>query len=148
MFETQYVSPILSNTPANTLFDNSSSASLVTHEYASQQGFQGEPVSYWLVSTGYAPQLRKTTLYRFKLMDNEGVDHEISALGIDVITSFTDKINLSAVMHLFPHAPSEVWDRPSGTVDLLLGLDHRDLQPAGGLARDGCAVGGLRLSES
>ena len=50
--------------------------------------------------------------------------------------------------HLFPQAPPEVWDRPSGPVDLLIGLDHRELQPAGGLARDGCAVGSLRLSES
>ncbi len=33
-------------------------------------------------------------------------------------------------------------------VDLLIGLDYCHLRPAGGLARDGCAVIGLRLSES
>ncbi len=62
LFEIQYIWPESTNTPANTLFDNSSSASLITHTYAEQQGSSGEPISYWLMATGYQPQLRKTTL--------------------------------------------------------------------------------------
>ena len=57
-------------------------------------------------------------------------------------------MDLTRIKYLFPKVPQDVWDRPSGPVDLLIGLDNRSLQPAGGLARDGCAVGDLRLTES
>ena len=65
-----------------------------------------------------------------------------------MITEFDHGVDLNPIKHIFPQAPLEVWDRPQGPVDILLGLDNRHLQPAGGLERDGCAVGGLRLSES
>ena len=45
-----------------------------------------------------------------------------------------------------PH--QEVWTRPKGKVDILLGANYRALQPAGGLERDGYQREGLRLSES
>merc|ERR1712082_451248 len=88
------------------------------------------------------------TLYKFTVQDNDGVDHELAALGIEMITNFSKQMDLSRIKQFFPQAPEGVWDRPWGPVDLLIGLDYRHLQPAGGLARDGCAVGGLRLSES
>ena len=104
LFEIQYVSPVGTNTPANTLFDNSSSASLITHSYAEQQGFSGEPISYWLVATGYQPQLRSTTLYKFSLQDSDGAYHKLAALGIETITNFSKQMNLSQVKHFFPQA--------------------------------------------
>ena len=57
-------------------------------------------------------------------------------------------MDLSQIRRIFPQAPEGVWDQPWGLVELLMGLDYRHLQPAGSLARDGCAVGGLRLSKS
>ena len=135
-------------TSANVVFDNTSSACLVTHKYAEMAGFQGSPVQYVLQATGH-PLLPKTTLlYTFKLADKYGTHHEITALGIDLITDTVDEVNLTPIKHLFPQAPEDVWQRPMGIIDILIGSNYRSLQPSGGLERDGCAVGNLRLSES
>ncbi len=82
-------------------------------------------------------------LYTFMLQDRSGQDHQVEALGIDLITDIPAKIDLRQVANVFPHAPAEVLERPAGQVDILLGANYRHLQPAGGLKWDGCAVDGL-----
>ena len=136
------------NTSAVVLFDNSSTATLITHEYAAIAGYSGRPVNYALKATGFPVQQRSTTLYSFDLCDNTGQYHAVEALGIDLITDIPAKVDLSRLMDTFPKAPTGVWERPAGKVDIMLGANYRQLQPAGGLRRDGCAVDGLRLSES
>ncbi len=64
------------------------------------------------MSTGYQPQLRKTTLYKFMVQDNEGVNHEMAALGIETITNFSKPVDLSQIKRLFPQAPEGVWEQP------------------------------------
>ena len=42
--------------------------------------------------------------------------------------------DLSAVRKLFPHVPTEAFDgMPEQDVDILIGLNKNELQPAGGL---------------
>ena len=60
----------------------------------------------------------------------------------------SEKLDLSNLKDVFPWAPKEVWDKPPGSIDLLIGGEYKQIQTAGGLERDGCAVANLRVSES
>ena len=101
-----------------------------------------------LKATGFDEVVKNTTLYSFTMRDNQGMEHHLKALGIEEITNKCLRINLDNLSHLFPKAPKQVWKRPVGAVDILVGGDYRGLQPAGGLIRDGQAVANLRLTES
>ena len=46
---------------AATMFDNGSTAALVTHTFAEKVGLIGETVSYWLAVVGHERVLRTTT---------------------------------------------------------------------------------------
>ena len=108
MFEVQLLDLPAVDTPAIVMFDNCASATLITHTYAEQAGFQGKPVEYFLKVTDYPPQRRATTLYTLILRDIDGVDHEILALGINEISDVTSPMNLRDLKHLFPQAAKEV----------------------------------------
>ena len=74
----------------------------MTREYAKQQMFLGDYITYWLVSIGYGPQMINTTLYKFKLLDNGGNEDAVQAPGLDTNKSFSDQINLRSIAAVFP----------------------------------------------
>jgi len=117
---------------AKTIFDKGSSAALITHSYAAKIGLCGEKIAYWLVVVGHDSVLRHTTLYTFKLTDNYGVEHEVRAFGIEQITDDSTQLDLSGVQKVFPGAPREVFNRPTGPIDILIGPMYMDIQPYGG----------------
>ena len=80
---------------AKIMWDNGSSAALVTHAFAQKAGLQGVMVSYWLVVVGHERVLRNTTLYTIYLDDNSGNRHEVQAYGIDTISEDTAVLDLS-----------------------------------------------------
>ena len=131
---------------AKVMFDNGSTAVLVTHSFAKKAGLKGIMVSYWLVVVGHDKVLRSTTLYTLYMTDNTGVRHEIQAYGIDEISDDSVILDLQGVKAIFPGAPSEVFDRPSGPIDILVGSMYRNLQPFGG--EDSFTKGRLRLVRS
>ena len=71
---------------AKVMFDNGSTAALVTHTFAQKAGLIGTNIAYWLAVVGHDRVLRHTTLYTFYLEDNYGVKHEVQAYGIDQIS--------------------------------------------------------------
>ena len=117
---------------AKVMFDNGSTAALVSHSYAEKAGLRGEKISYWLVVVGHESVLRHTTLYTFKMVDNSGQEHEVRAFGIDQIADDARNLDLSGVARVFPGAPTEVFQRPEGPIDILIGSMYRNIQPFGG----------------
>ena len=81
---------------------------------------------------GHESVLRHTTLYTFKMIDNSGKEHEVRAFGIDQITDDARNLDLSGVARVFPGAPTEVFQRPEGPIDILIGSMYRNIQPFGG----------------
>ena len=73
-------------TSSNVVFDNTSSACLVTHEFAEIAGYEGTPVQYILQATGHPLMPKSTLSYLITLRDMHGNDHEVKALGIDKIS--------------------------------------------------------------
>jgi len=131
---------------AKLMWDGGSSGALVTHSFAEQAGLKGEKVAYWLVVVGHPRVLRHTMLYSFVMVDNNGTKHNIQAYGIDQITEDTVMLDLEGIRTVFPGAPHEVFDRPAGPIDILIGSMFKNIQPCGG--EDGFTRGRLRLSRS
>ena len=131
---------------AKLMWDGGSSGALITHSFAEQAGLRGEKVAYWLVVVGHPRVLRHTMLYSFVMVDNNGVKHKIQAYGIDQITEDTIMLDLEGIRAVFPGAPKEVFERPAGPIDILIGSMFKNIQPCGG--EDGFTRGRLRLSRS
>ena len=112
LFEVQEIDIPKVNMSAIILFDNSSSATMVTHEFAALAGLSGVMTNYMLKATGFPLHPKSTLLYKLQLEDRFGGRHEVEALGIDEITDIPQTIDLSSVSNLFPDAPAEVWSRP------------------------------------
>ena len=134
------------NLLAKLMWDGGSSGALVTHSFAERAGLKGRKIAYWLVVVGHPSILRHTMLYDIVMVDNEGAEHEIQAYGIDQITDESVILDLSGVMSVFPGAPKEVYNRPDGPIDILVGSMYKDIQPCGG--DDGFTKGRLRLVKS
>ena len=64
-------------------------------------------------------------------MDNQGTRHELQAFGIDQISDDTTAVDLNGVMSVFPGAPREVFARPEGPIDILIGSMCMNVQPFG-----------------
>ena len=148
IFEVEQVDVPGVNTLANMMSDPCASGSLITFEFAQSAGLEGRMVKFYLKSTGYPARLKTSTIFTLPLRDIQGREHKIRAFGIEDITDTPAQPNLKSLRHLFPQAPEAAFERPSGKVDILLGANYRELQPAGGLERDGCQREGLRLAES
>ena len=131
---------------AKLMFDNGSTAALITHSFAQRLGLKGEMVAYWLVVVGHQRVLRNTMLYTFYLEDNSGTMHEIKAYGIDAISEDSTLLDLDGVKTVFPGAPLQVYERPEGPIDILIGSAYRNIQPYGG--EDTFTRGRLRLVKS
>ena len=131
------------NVAAKVMFDKGSTAALVTHSFAVRAGLIGSKVAYWLVVVGHDRVLRHTTLYTFYMEDNNGTRHEIQAYGIDQISEDSVIMDLDGVRSVFPGAPQDVYKRPSGPIDILIGAMYTNIQPCGG--ENGFTRGRLRL---
>ena len=116
---------------AKLMWDNGSTAALITHDFAEKIQATGERISYWLDVVGHPQILRHTTLYTFNLVDNCGTVHTIQAYGIDRISDDSRALDLRKIRSLFPNAPSEVFNRPDGDIDILIGSMYKNLHPYG-----------------
>ena len=79
-------------------------------------------------------------------MTSKGSQDMISEDKKDMISEETVVLNLDGVKAVFPGAPKEVYNRPSGSIDVLIGSMYMDIQPYGG--DEGFTRGRLRLLKS
>ena len=70
----------------------------------------------------------------------------VQAYGIDQILDDSMVLDLEGVRTIFPGTPKEVFNRPSGPIDILIGSIYRNLQPFGG--EESFTRGRLRLVKS
>ena len=125
------------------LFDPGSTATLITHEFAERLGLTGVDITYFLKVVGQGYARKRTKAYQATILDNHKRVWKIDLLGIEAITSVDSEVDLTAIQSTFPEAPKEVFYRPAGAVNILVGSNYECLQPFGGKLR-----GGLRLLDS
>ena len=86
---------------------------------------------------------KKTAMYELQIVDREGTEHRVEALGLDTVTILPDEPDLSPLTPLLEGLLQEVLVRPKGQVDILLGLGSSALH-----GKTKQEWGDLRLLES
>ena len=84
-----------------------------------------------------------TLMYNLALVDTKGKLRWIEALGIDTITDTGPPANMEEARIAFPDASESAFIRPVGPVDILIGMNERDLH-----SKERREVQKLRLSDT
>ena len=130
-----------------TFWDIGSNIHLVRKEYALSIGLKGTPIMLDLSTTGQKQELRESMVYWVPLLDRKGVIHNVMAYEMDNITAPMEAEDVSVAEGLFPMVSKGALKRPSGPVDLLMGLKMAGIFPY--LAnREEHVINNLRLMTS
>ena len=114
-----------------TFWDNGSTIALVREEFAENLGLKGTKCTQWVQTAGREFEKWDTTAYFIYLLDREGNYHKILAYSIPVITSSVEYTSVDGLEIFFKQikVQKQSLARPSGQVDLLIGLKHAALHP-------------------
>ena len=118
--------------PLNCLFDNAATCSLITETAAKGLNLIGERIKL-NISPVTGTKAVDSALYHVPLIDDKNNLHTIKALQVDCISEGLTKVDMSGVKHLFSKSIQDQWinvsSRPTGSIDLLLGVDYLRLHP-------------------
>ena len=118
-----------------TMFDNCSQSTFILNKTARSLKLKGIPINYVLICTDGSKKKMKGQLYRLQLVDMSGKNHEIEAIGIDILSSKYPGlkiVNLTKKTNALPICSSiteEKLSRTGGELDLLIGTDLSALHP-------------------
>lgn len=109
-------------------WDHGSTTSLVTFAFAEKCGLEGVKCLLELTGVGEKVSVIKSKLYIIPLRTKGGDIKHIKAFGMESITSDMVKVKVKDAAKEFGIPPEDV-ERPTGQVDLLVGLDSVDILP-------------------
>merc|ERR1711888_493815 len=111
-------------------YDKGSNVSMIRDEMASKLGLKGRPVKQKLVRSGADVMDWDTKANNVPLIKKDGSKVIITAMGFPDISSEIEPADVGAAMNVFPQIPSIASiKRPSGKVDLLVGINCLKVQP-------------------
>jgi hypothetical protein len=111
--------------------DGGSTFSLIRNEFANRLGLEGTYLEYYLRVVGHAYARKESKMYTFTLVDRQGYEHTVRAVGINSISDTGPAPDMTPIQALFPGFPVATFRRPQGEVDVLLGMNNRRLHPNG-----------------
>ena len=112
-------------------WDKGSTCALIKKSVALSLNLPGTPVTLSLQTAGNPFEDWNTTGYHLHLVDKDGIKHKILAYEMDNITSEMDEVDTAPIAAIFAHLGVTATDliRPSGPVDLLMGINYASLHP-------------------
>ena len=118
----------------NTLFDNCATCSLITESSAKNLNLVGEKIKLDISTvTNTKGKVVDSAVYYVPLVDKNNHTHQVRALQVDSILEGLTSPDLSAVKNFFSSSIQERWQevtsRPTGSIDLLIGLDFLGIHP-------------------
>ena len=113
---------------ATTFWDNGSTVSLVTFKFAEAAGLQGIDCGFELTGVGDNTEVFSTKLFSVPLIDRNGEIRIVHAFGMKKITSDVRCTNMEVAADIF-NVDVAMLDRPTGEVDLLVGMADLDVMP-------------------
>ena len=113
----------------NLLYDSGTNVNLIRHAYAKELGLSGSTVSQSLQVTGREPEQQQTVLYNIPLRRASGEIEHITAYGIPDITADLTPVSIAPIIIFFSGIRLKDIQRPTGKVDLLLGVHEARLFP-------------------
>lgn len=112
----------------STFFDCGSNLTMITHKAARKLGLRGMAISMSLTKVGDQTEGIDTWAYTVPLIDVEGMQCIVWAVGMEKITSEISEVNIVDIAFKLGIDP-QVIDRPKGEIDLLIGTDYCTLLP-------------------
>lgn len=106
-----------------TLLDPGSNLTMITHRMANKVGLRGKDVNLTVTKVGHSAEQFDSKVYKVPITDLTGTEWVIEACGISEITSDIPEVDMTFIARLFG---VEEWEigRPTGKIDLLIGVDH------------------------
>merc|ERR1711867_110456 len=116
--------------PALVFHDNGSNVTMIRRQLAEKLGLAGIKVKQKLVRSGGDVMDWETTAYKVPILGTDGKVVVLTAMGMEEISSDIKPTEVEAALKVFPQIKNiNSIKRPSGAVDLLIGLNHMEVQP-------------------
>ena len=118
-----------------TMFDNCSQNTFIQDSVAQSLNLDGEKISFTLICTDGSRKPMNGKLYKLKLIDKNGEEHEIEAIGIKNLSTSYPGFNVVNVkkklssLNKYPDFCDQKLNRTGGNIDILLGSDRANLHP-------------------
>ena len=125
------VSSVCSGTSTvSVLWDPGANLSLISSAKAMPLGLKGKDVTLSITKVGNVTETKSSKQYVIPLSDNMGTTWFLTVYGIDEISAEVKEVDVNNIIRLFHKVTSvEQISRPSGKIDLLIGLDWCKLMP-------------------
>ena len=117
------------NVKLNVMWDDGSTLSLITFEKAKVMGLKGSDVNLDIDTVGGQTKKLRSKRFKLPLIDKKGELVEISALGIDKISTHIPQINVEEALKEFKMPTSSNVSRPKGEIDCLIGFEYAGYHP-------------------
>ena len=119
---------------------------LITQQLSRDLGQASEQITIKVKVPERQQKIHQTKAYRFDLTDAQGTKHEVRAVGMDSKAVVEETREVKDLVNLFPGAVNKAklaFNRPHGTVNMLIGMATRSLH-----CKDGLEVGKIWLNKS
>ena len=124
------ISTILCNDQLVTvLWDSGANISLITHSAAKRLNLLGSNTDLSIVKVGNQPAILNSKKYTVPLIDLDKNVWNIDAYGMDEITTDLQNIDEKYITKYFPEINIIDYRRPTGKVDILIGVDCCAIMP-------------------
>ena len=117
----------------NCFFDDGSTCCLILHSTAKRLGLKGERIRMRLKTVNGITE-SESYMYYLDLIDTDNVSHSIKIFAVDWIADAIENVSIDGVKELFSAKIQAEWakvdTRPSGDVEVLIGLNYLGLHPS------------------
>ena len=114
--------------PICTLYDSGATLSIVTHEMAKKLQLPGRDVELTIIKVGNVVETIKSKIYTMTLVDYYGYKWPINVCGMESITSDSVEVDIKRIAEILEVDINSI-QRPTGQIDLLVGIDYCSLLP-------------------
>ena len=111
------------------MWDPGATTSLITHKAAQKRGLVGTDVVLTITKVGNDVSTTTSKEYVVPLRDLNGTIWHIKAFGMDAITANVESVSVDKVAGLFENITVQDIQRPTGEVELLIGMDCCSMFP-------------------
>ena len=122
---------------ARTYWDNGSNRVLINNSFAEELDLIPITATVIMKTAGGDNKRLDVNIFELSLIDRSGNSHRVWGYGVNNILDPDDPVDTSKVRSLFPHVPSDVFQKlEKKRIDLLIGINYNGLFPVGGVGRD------------
>ena len=118
-----------SNKPVNVVWDGGANLSMITFRKAKELCLKGKPTTLSITKVGGTTDTTPSLVYSLPLLAIDGSLHAVQVFGIDEISREIKPVDTKCVTPLFTNVHERDIGRPTGSVDVLIGIENAALHP-------------------